>query len=53
MIPTVAGGVILARIVTETLDPEIQDIVDNFVSGWIAIFFTYSAIWFWRHKEGS
>lgn len=53
MLPTVVGSVILARVVTETFEPEIQDIALNFVSAWITIFFTYSAIWFWRHKEVS
>jgi hypothetical protein len=51
MIPSVLTGTIFARVVIESFEPELQNIVMNFVSAWLTFFFAYLTIRFWWCME--
>ena len=50
MIPTIIGGLVLARLVIRSLNAETQDIINIFVFSWIAVFALYAAFLMWRYK---
>jgi len=53
MIPAAIGGMLLARLVSNLLEPGIQDLINNAVFAWIIITFSYAAFvaWWYLPKE--
>lgn len=51
LIPTTVASVVLARIVIGSIVPKLQYAINGFFFAWIMIFFSYAAIWIWRHSR--
>lgn len=49
MIPSIVGGMFLAKIVSNNFSPDFQSFVNNMVSSWIVVVFSYMAFVAWRH----
>ncbi len=48
MIPSVIGGMLLAKLVSSIFSFEIQNLINNFIFAWIVIVFSYGATLAWR-----